>query len=89
MFYNVVCLMCLNYELYFQMKKRISECDNNDEDSSGRKEKDHRKNKSKKKAKKEEDDEEEINVSPEMQQNCSFILEHLNLKMQLVMWKPK
>lgn len=68
------------------MKKRISECDNDDDECSSKK--DPSKNKSKKKVKKDEEEEEEINVSPEMQQQCSYILEQLNLKMQLVTWKP-
>lgn len=39
--------------------------------------------------KKEEEEEEEINISPEMQQQCTYILEQLNMKIQLVTWKPK
>lgn len=69
------------------MKKRVSECDNEEEESSNNK-KENVKNKTKKKVKKEEEEEEEINVSPEMQQQCTYILEQLNLKMQLVTWKP-
>lgn len=69
------------------MKKRISECDNDEEECSSKKEPG--KSKVKKKVKKEEEEEEEINVSPEVQQQCSYILEQINLKMQLVTWKPK
>lgn len=69
------------------MKKRISECDNDEEEYSSKKESG--KNKSKKKvSKKDEEEEDEISVSPDMQQQCSYILEQLNLKMQLVTWKP-
>lgn len=71
---------------FLKMKKRLSECDNEEEEGNSKKE--HGKHKSKKKVKKEEEEEEEINISPEMQQQCSYILEHLNLKMQLVTWKP-
>lgn len=67
------------------MKKRISECENDDDEEK----KDAGKNK-KKKIKKEDDEDDEIisRFTPEMQLNCQLVLEQINMKLQMVTWKP-
>nr|XP_023011767.1 UPF0547 protein C16orf87 homolog [Leptinotarsa decemlineata] len=77
----------LEYDKHIKkIKKRISECDNEDDDDL---KKENCKNK-KKKVKKEEDEDDEVlsKVTPDMQQHCQMILDHLNLKLKMVTWKP-
>ncbi|XP_022907742.1 UPF0547 protein C16orf87 homolog isoform X2 [Onthophagus taurus] len=66
-------------------KARNSECEN-DEDGSKRDASKPRR----KKVKKEEEEEDDVmlGLSIEKQNQCAVILEELNRKMQLVMWKP-
>ncbi|XP_022907741.1 UPF0547 protein C16orf87 homolog isoform X1 [Onthophagus taurus] len=69
----------------FKTKARNSECEN-DEDGSKRDASKPRR----KKVKKEEEEEDDVmlGLSIEKQNQCAVILEELNRKMQLVMWKP-
>ncbi|XP_018569907.1 UPF0547 protein C16orf87 homolog [Anoplophora glabripennis] len=76
----------LEYDKHIKkMKKRISECENDDDEEK----KDVGKNK-KKKIKKEDDEDDEIisRFTPEMQLNCQIVLEQINMKLQMVTWKP-
>ncbi|CAH1153838.1 unnamed protein product [Phaedon cochleariae] len=77
----------LEYDKHIKkMKKRISECDNEEDDDVKKENCKHKK----KKLKKDEDEEDEIisKITPEVQQHCQMILDQINLKLKVVTWKP-
>lgn len=47
------------------------------------------KRKKQKKIEEEDEDDPMTKLTPEMMNHCSIILDSLNSKMQIVMWKPK
>ena len=67
-----------------QTRNRNCECDNDEDSRRGL-------SKSKRKKIKKEDDEEDndfANMSPEKQEQYSIILNDINKKLHVVMWKP-
>ncbi|XP_060515776.1 UPF0547 protein C16orf87 homolog [Cylas formicarius] len=81
----------LEYDKHIKkLKKRLSESRNDDDDEDDEVDKKEGRMK-RKKVKKEEEEEDDIvtRFTPEMQMHCNMILDHINSKMQVVMWKPK
>ncbi|XP_050314127.1 UPF0547 protein C16orf87 homolog [Anthonomus grandis grandis] len=87
----------LEYDKHIKkLKKRLSESKNDDDDDEEmvvdkkyhKKDKLRKKKKSKKNIEEDDEDDPMAKLTPEILGHCSMILESLNSKMKVVMWKP-